>query len=155
MKTSIFLILLFLGLVLHHGLGFADLPERGPAPVNPQVEAGRKAIEAKDFKVAVGHLTKAVKEVPNDADAHNMLGYSYRKLGVFDKSMEHYQKALKIDITHRSAREYLGELYLDLNQLGNAEKQLEALKIACPLFGRCEEYEDLKAAIDKYKGKKK
>jgi len=110
---------------------------------------------AKDFKAAVGHLTKAVQEEPKNADAQSMLGYSYRKLGTFDKSMEHYQTALKIDSNHRSAHEYLGELYLDMNQPDNADKQLAALKKACPMFGKCEEYEDLKKEIDAYKAKKK
>ena len=115
----------------------------------------RKSIDAKDYKSAVGHLTKAVQELPKSADAHSMLGYSYRKLGTFDKSMEHYQTALKIDSDHLSAHEYLGELYLDLNQLNNAEKQLVALKKACPFFGTCEAFEDLKKAVDTYKAKKK
>ena len=96
------------------------------------------------------NLKKAVQENPNNADAHTMLAYSYRKLGTFDKSMEHYQKALKIDSNHRSTREYLGELYLDMNQPVNAEKQLQALKKACPFFGKCAEYHDLKEAIDQY-----
>jgi len=119
------------------------------------LQAARKAIDAKDYKGAVGHLTKAVQELPNDADAHSMLGYAYRKTNVFDKSMEHYQRALKLDSNHRYAHEYLGELYLDMNQPDNAEKQLAALKKACPFFGKCEEYEDLKKAIDAYKAKKK
>lgn len=142
-------------LVLTQTRTFADLPEPKAGPQNPNMEAGRKAIDAKDYKSAVGHLTKAVQELPNDADAHNMLGYSYRKTGNFDKSMEHYQRALKIDANHRSAHEYLGELYLDLNQMANAEKQLAALKKACPMLGRCEEYDDLKQAIDTYKAKTK
>jgi tetratricopeptide (TPR) repeat protein len=142
-------------LVLTQTHAFADLPEPKGGPQNPNMEAGRKAIDAKDFKAAVGHLTKAVEELPNDADAHNMLGYSYRKTGNFDKSMEHYQRALKIDTNHRSAHEYLGELYLDLNQIGNAEKQLAALKRTCPFLGKCAEYDDLKEAIDKHKGKTK
>ncbi|MGH7796516.1 MAG: tetratricopeptide repeat protein [Candidatus Binatia bacterium] len=132
----------------------ADLPREKDGE-NPNVAAGRKALDAKDYKAAVGHLTKAVQEEPKNADAHNMLGYSYRKAGTFDRSMEHYQTALKLDANHRSAREYLGELYLDLNQLDNAEKQLAALKKACPFFGSCEEYDDLKKAIDAYKAKKK
>jgi Flp pilus assembly protein TadD len=130
------------------------MPEPKSKPENPNVAAGRKAIETKDYKAAVGHLTKAVQELPNDADAHSMLGYSYRKVGTFDKSMEHYQRALKIDSNHRSAHEYLGELYLDMNQLPNAEKQLAALKKACPFLGKCEEYDDLKKAVDSYKAKK-
>ena len=145
----------FVVLALTQIPAFADLPEPKSGPQNPNVEAGRKAIDAKDYQAAVGHLTKAVQELPNDADAHNMLGYSYRKTGNFDKSMEHYQRALKIDVNHRSAHEYLGELYLDMNQMGNAEKQLAALKKTCPLLGRCEEYDDLKKAIDNYKTKSK
>jgi len=137
------------------GRAFGDLPEPKGKAENPNIVAGRKAIDAKDYKGAVGHFTKAVQEEPKNADAHSMLGYSYRKLGTFDKSMEHYQTALKIDSNHRSAHEYLGELYLEMNQPDNAEKQLAALKKACPMFGRCEEYDDLKKALDAYKAKKK
>lgn len=154
MKSLLCVFALLLSLALVPTRALADLPEPRSRPENANVAAGRKAIEAKDYKAAVGHLTKAVQEDPNNADAQNMLGYSYRKLGTFDKSMEHYQKALKIDANHRSAHEYLGELYLDMNQLDNAEKQLAALKKACPFFGTCEEFDDLKAAIDKYKAKK-
>ena len=143
------------GFLAWQSVAVADLPDPKGKTENPNVVAARKSIEAKDFKSAVGHLTKAVQELPNDADAHSMLGYSYRKVGTFDKSMEHYQRALKLDSNHRSAHEYLGELYLDLNQPDNAEKQLAALKKACPMFGKCEEFEDLKKAIDGYKAKKK
>jgi Tfp pilus assembly protein PilF len=147
---------LILTLALGHGTGFADLsPPPRDRPENANLAAGRKAVESKDYKAAVGHLTKAVQDEPKNADAHNMLGYSYRKTNVFDKSMEHYQTALKLDANHRSAHEYLGELYLDMNQPENAEKQLAALKKACPFFGKCEEYDDLKKAIDAYKAKKK
>jgi Flp pilus assembly protein TadD len=155
MKLRISVIALTLGVMLLQTRAFADLPEPKSKPENPNLAAGRKAIEAKDFKVAVGHLTKAVLESPKDADVHTMLGFSYRKLGTFDKSMDHYQTALKLDSKNRSAHEYLGELYLDLNQPDNAEKQLAALKKACPFFGKCEEYDDLKEAIEKYKAKKK
>jgi Flp pilus assembly protein TadD len=142
-----------LSLVFLQSRAFADMPEPKARPENPNIAAGRKAIESKDYKVAVGHLTKAVQELPNDADAHSMLGYSYRKVGTLDKSMEHYQTALKLDSNHRSALEYLGELYLEMNQLPNAEKQLATLKKACPWFGKCEEFEDLKKAVDAYKAK--
>jgi Flp pilus assembly protein TadD len=154
MKTFLSVMILAVGLVWTQSSAFGDLPEPKKSE-NANVAAGRKAIEANDFKAAVGHLTKAVQEEPKNADAESMLGYSYRKLGTFDKSMEHYQAALKIDSSHRYAHEYLGELYLDMNQPDNAEKQLATLKKACPFFGKCEEYEDLKKAIDTYKAKKK
>ncbi len=155
MKLLLSVMTLVTGLALGPFAARADMPEPKGKAENPNIVAGRKAIEAKDYKAAIGHLTKAVQEEPKNADAHSMLGYSYRKAGIFDKSMEHYRTALKIDSNHRSAHEYLGELYLDLNQPDNAEKQLAALKRACPFFGRCEEYDDLKKAIDAYKAKKK
>jgi len=155
MKNVFRLATVMLGLILWQSVALADLPEAKAKPESANVVAARKAIAAKDFKSAIGFLTKAVQESPNDADAHSMLGYSYRKGGTFDKSMESYQKALKIDPNHRYAHEYLGELYLDMNQLDNAEKQLAALKKACPWFGRCEEFDDLKKEIDAYKAKKK
>jgi len=155
MKTLLSVITLVIGLAFCQSAALADMPDPKGKSENANIVAARKAIDAKDFKSAVGYLTKAVQEEPKNADAHSMLGYSYRKVGTFDKSMEHYQTALKIDSGHRSAHEYLGELYLDINQPDNAEKQLAALKKACPFFGKCEEFEDLKKAIDSYKVKKK
>ncbi|HEY3166456.1 MAG TPA: tetratricopeptide repeat protein [Candidatus Binatia bacterium] len=155
MKRMLSIVTVIIGLALSHCMAFADMPPPKDKNENPNIAAARKSIEAKDFKAAVGQLTKAVQEEPKNADAHSMLGYSYRKLGTFDKSMEHYQTALKIDSSHRSAHEYLGELYLDMDQPDSAEKQLAALKKACPFFGKCEEYEDLKKAVDSYKAKKK
>jgi len=155
MKILLTVITLAFGLAFYQSVALADMPDPKGKSENANIAAARKAIDAKDFKSAVGHLTKAVQEEPKNADAHSMLGYSYRKVGTFDKSMEHYQTALKIDSGHRSAHEYLGELYLDMNQPDNAEKQLAALKKACPFFGKCEEFEDLKKAIDSYKVKKK
>src|SRR5678815_5490111 len=151
MKAFLSVMIFAVGLLGTQPAAFADLPEPKGKTENANIVAGRKAIESKDFKAAVGHLTKAVQEEPKNADAQSMLGYAYRKLCTFDKSMEHYQAALKIDSSHRYAHEYLGELYLDMNQPDNADKQLVALKKACPMFGKCEEYEDLKKAIDTYK----
>lgn len=156
MKPMVTVCTIVLGLGLMQGGLLAD--DR-PAvdiskPVSPSLGAGRKAVEAKDFKSALGHLLKAAKETPDDADVHNLLGYSYRKLGRLDRAMEHYRLALKLDPNHRGAHEYIGELYLELGQLDNAERQLQALYKACPWFGRCEEYEDLKEAIAKFKAKR-
>src|SRR5262245_12996760 len=128
MKSLLWMLALLLSPVLLPTQALADLPAPKSATESANIAAGRKAIDAKDYNAAVNYLTKAVQEEPNNADAENMLGYSYRKLGTLDKSMEHYQKALKIASGHRSAHEYLGELYLDMNQLDNAEEQLATLQ---------------------------
>lgn len=153
MKLAATTIAMVLGLALVQSQALADDPPERPqaASISPSLEAGRKAVNAKDFKSALGHLAKAARETPDDSDVHNLLGYSYRHLGQFDKSFEHYRLALQLDPGHRGAHEYIGELYLQMGQLAAAEKQLQALYKACPWFGRCKEYDDLKEAIEKYK----
>ena len=155
MKQLTCLVAVIVSLAVTHRAALADMPEPSPKPQSPSFEAGRKAVEAKDFKSALAHLTKAAQEMPKDADAQNLLGYSYRKLGQFDKAMEHYRTALKLDPGHRGAHEYMGELYLETDRLADAEKELQALSKVCPWFGKCEERDDLKASIEKYKATKK
>ena len=121
--------------------------------VAPEFKAGQKAVNAKDYKSAVTYLSKALEKDPNNADTHNLLGYSYRKLGNTNKAFEHYQIALRINPKHRGANEYLGELYLETGQLGKAEERLAVLDQACP-WG-CEEYDDLKEAVERYKAENK
>jgi len=152
---TLFTVVVGLALISSQALA-DDRPRRADfsRPQSPSLEAGRKAVDAKDLKSAIDHLTKAAKETPDDPDVHNLLGYSYRHQGQFEKSMEHYNVALKIDPNHRGAHEYIGELYLQMDQLPNAEQQLQALSKACPWFGRCQEHEDLKAAIEKHKAAK-
>jgi len=151
--ASVFIVILALGFAGSQTL--ADDRPDPPKPRSPDLEKGRQAIDAKDYRAAVDHLLKAAKDAPKDADVHNLLGYGYRHLGQFDKSMEHYQLALSLDPNHRGAHEYIGELYLQMDQLANAEKQLQALQKACPWFGRCSEHDDLKGAIERYKVKQK
>ena len=126
---------------------------RSRPSVSPEFKAGKKAVKEGDFQSALVHLKKANEKNPKNADIHNLLGYSYRKLGNTDKAFEHYHVALQIKPKHRGANEYLGELYLETDQLAKAEERLKVLDGAC-FFG-CEEYDDLKEAIEKYKEKKK
>ena len=126
---------------------------RSRPSVSPEFKAGKKAVKEGDFQSALVHLKKANEKNPKNADIHNLLGYSYRKLGNTDKAFEHYHIALQIKPKHRGANEYLGELYLETDQLAKAEERLKVLDGAC-FFG-CEEYDDLKEAIEKYKEKKK
>ena len=116
---------------------------------NSDYAAGRAAVEAGDYEAAIAHLNKAVAEDPRQADALNDLGYSHRQLGNFDQSLNWYLKALAVNPDHRGAIEYLGELYLQMNQPAQAEQQLEKLGRLC-FFG-CEEYDDLKQAMSDYR----
>ncbi len=112
-------------------------------------EQGVAAVKAENYERALVLLQKVVAVETQNADAWNFIGFSHRKLKHFDRALPAYNKALAIDPKHRGANEYLGELYLQIGDLAKAEERLEKLDAIC-FFG-CEEYKDLKAAIEAYK----
>ena len=75
MKSLLWVLALLISLALLPMQALADLPAPKSSAESPNIAAARKAIDAKDFKTAVGYLTKAVQEEPNNADAQTMLGY--------------------------------------------------------------------------------
>ncbi|MES2942477.1 MAG: tetratricopeptide repeat protein [Pseudomonadota bacterium] len=133
----------------------APAPVLAPAKTD-HMAAARAAIKAKDWKKSVAELTTAVKDQPNNADAHNLLAYSYRKQATPDlpKAFEHYEIALRINPKHKGAHEYIGEAYLMDKKPAKAEEHLAQLKTICGNT-TCEEYEDLAKAIAEYKAKNK
>ena len=65
-----------------------------------------------------------------------------------DKSFAAYMMALELDPRHRGTHEYIGRLYLNLNQPEKAKMHLDKLDSIC-FFG-CDEYSTLKKAIEDY-----
>jgi Flp pilus assembly protein TadD len=110
-------------------------------------------IKGEQYAEAIPLLQQVVADNPRDADAWNYLGFAARKLGRKDESLGYYRKALAIDPQHKGANEYLGELYLMMNDLPKAEAQLAILKGICAT--NCEEVEDLEADIADYKAQAK
>ena len=111
--------------------------------------AGQAAVEAGDYQGAVGHLMKAVAAEPDNADAYNLLGYTHRKLQNFPAAFASYKLALEIDPEHTRAHQYIGEAYLETDNLEMAEQHLRSLDLIC-LFG-CADFEDLKEAVELYR----
>ena len=118
-------------------------------PSDPTFAKAVTLIEAGSYGDAIPLLENVVAAKPNSADAFNYMGYSYRKLGQVDEALKYYNRALELQPNHRGANEYLGELYLELGELPKAEERLDVLDKAC-FFG-CEEYTELKEAIEDYK----
>ena len=128
-------------------VGMESQPEA--APRDPDYENGRKAIESRNWKLALDQFGRAVARDPGNADIHNYLGYAYRKSGNLDAAFRSYGEALRLDPGHKGAHEYLGEAYLTVNNLAKAEEHLAALDRIC--FFSCEEYRDLKKQIEEYR----
>ena len=104
------------------------------------------------YEEAIVYFKKSVENDSKNADAFNMLGYSNRKLGKNQEAFKYYNKALKLDPRHRGTHEYIGRLYLNLNQLEQAKMHLDKLDSIC-FFG-CDEYSTLKKAIEDYENTK-
>jgi Flp pilus assembly protein TadD len=121
-------------------------------PKDPDYENGKKALERGDYKAAVELFSRAAEREPDNASVCNELGYAYRKSGNLELAFKHYNEALRLDPKHRGAHEYIGETYLLVNNLPKAEEHLALLDKLC--FLPCEEYTDLKQAIEEYKRKK-
>jgi len=111
---------------------------------------GLAALKVGDAAAALKRFQSALKRFPEAANLHNELGFSYRKLGQFDKAFEHYKRALTIDPRHRGAHEYIGEAYLLVGDVASAEKHVAALRSICLL--PCDELKDLQRAIAAHRG---
>ena len=111
---------------------------------------GRKALEKQDWARAIEFLGKAAQANNRDADTFNGLGYAYRMSGNLDAAFKNYNEALRLNPKHRAAHEYIGEAYLNANEVKKAEEHLAALQLLCAPIP-CEEVKDLKRAIDIYK----
>ena len=153
MKNFQFLLSIFIVIQLSLGVTLADptSPDNNDKtePVSVDFKNGSIAAYNGKFLVAIKHLERAAKISPNNPDVYNLLGYSHRKLDQLEQAFDNYWKALKLDPRHLGANEYIGELYLRTNNLKKAEEHLAVLDDVC-LFG-CDEYDDLKDAIEKYK----
>lgn len=115
--------------------------------------AAEKFVNRNEFSKAIKKLNEALVLDNKDADIYNYLGFSHRKLNRLDKASFYYKKALEINPKHKGALEYQGEMFLTLNQIQNAEKNLNKLDKIC--FLGCVEFDKLKKSIeDAKKGKK-
>lgn len=111
--------------------------------------AGQKALEAKQWKLAVSHFRRATEQTPKSADAWNLYGYASRWTGDYDTAFKAYAQALAIDPKHRGALSYRGIAYVQTNDLARAREALGQVEAIC---GRsCEEYQLLAQAIAAHK----
>jgi tetratricopeptide (TPR) repeat protein len=127
------------------------LAEGSPSAEEPSgtYNDAQALIDVENFQGAIDILLPLAEAEPENPDVFNLLGYSHRKLEMYDEALGYYTTALELDPMHLGANEYLGELYLETDQPELAEERLTVLQEACP--DGCEELAELDAALAAYK----
>jgi tetratricopeptide (TPR) repeat protein len=129
------------GLLLAQPVFANDTPTSTDAP---DLAVPRAMIKTMDWPGAVAALKK-IAETTTHADVYSLLGFSLRNAGDVAQAKVFYAKALDFDPNHKGAHEYLGELYLKIDDLPKAQEQLMILQKLCP--NGCEELADLTKTI--------
>ena len=96
----------------------------------------------KIYSQAFKKLEKAYSSDKKNPDILNYMGYTSRKIGNFDQAEKFYLTGLSIKPNHNGINEYLGELYVQTNQIDKAKERLDVLKDC-----NCEEYKELELII--------
>jgi Flp pilus assembly protein TadD len=116
------------------------------SPTSRLYQQADRLIQAEKYADAIVELKKIVASNPQEADAFNLLGYSYRMLKDYDNSETNYKTALRLDPDHKKALNYVGHLYLETDRPEEALATLGKLDEVC--FLGCAEYSELKEAIE-------
>lgn len=134
-------------------LGTGSLDKSLQQPYNPSktpdLTLANAQIKSGAYRAAIITLNRLHR--PDDANVLNLLGYSHRKLGLVDVGMRYYLAALERNPEHKGVHEYLGEAYLQKDDLAKAEMMLNKLGKICGTD--CEPYKQLSEAIAEYKTK--
>ena len=138
-----------------------DESERAPPSDDDYVE-GKAAFDREDWQGVIDHMTREIAQRPWHDDAHNLMGFAYRKLGDYDRALQAYDRALELNPHHRGALEYLGEAYLELDRPELAKGMLDRLATECQRIAAggadadgdwqsgCEEWQELNEAYQAY-----
>lgn len=110
------------------------------------MNAALVALEREDYQSAINELLTLISEDGESADALNLLGFSNRKMKIYDEAYDYYIRALAMEPDHLGANEYLGELYVETEQMDKAQQQLDRIYDICQ--SDCDEYLKLKKVVE-------
>lgn len=122
--------------------------------VKPGEHSSAEEQFAKGYWLAkTGDYAKALdvlKALPdqNNADVLTMIGYATRHLGRVDEALGYYGKALALNPNLTNTRQYLGEAYLQKNDIAKAKIELAEIGRICG-GDACHDYRALDEEIAK------
>lgn len=146
MKILLSLIfLIFSSLAFSAGTNNSASDDQGTS-VTKDFKNAQKLIYSKKYEKAIDILISLEDKKPigfSKADLYNYLGFATRKKNNpnYEDAEEYYLLALSIDANHIGALEYLGELYFEMDRLGQAEELL--IKLGAVAGENSVEYKEL------------
>lgn len=122
---------------LNYNLGAETFEKTQAAEKQSATLAGAKAKAAlkatmAGYRDARARFEAAVKADPDLKEGWNLIGYTSRRLGEYDKSLAAYEKALALNPVYPEAIEYRAEACLALNRLDDAKAAYVALSGLSP-----------------------
>lgn len=102
-----------------YGLAYEEV-----AKARKDIEDGKAKNAGKKFRRALERCEKAVAFDERYHEAWNLLGYTARKTGDYDKAFKAYERCLAIKPDYAPAREYLGEAWLEKGDAKKARDQM-------------------------------
>lgn len=114
-----------------HGAPMDSSGTAASVPDTSDLALGMDAWEARDWDGVVAYMSKVVAASPAQDMVWTRLGYAYRRLGNYEKSLAAYDQALAVNPANRGALEYLGEAYLQMGRTDDARKVAARLRAEC------------------------
>jgi len=123
-------------------------------PKNYQVwvQLGNDYFDTEQPQKAVNAYAKAIEIEPNHQNTPNVLtdqGVMYRKMGLFDKAIDNFEKACRLDPKHTQCLFNLGVVYA--NDLKQKDKAIAAWQRYLALDPMSPQGQQVKAMVDELK----
>ena len=113
------------------GRGSSD-SQREQGDKESQVQAnyneGYRLVQAGKYKDAIKAFKKVLIDDSRHAMAYTNMAYSYRKLGQHQEAIKLYEKALALAPNLPEAHEYIGEAFVAMGRIEDAERHLAILE---------------------------
>ena len=106
-------------------------------------------IRDENYDTSLGKLENYVYRNPQNPDGWDLIGFTSRKLEMYENAELYYETGLQIAPNHRGILEYQGELYLQTDRYEKALENLNILDDLCVF--NCTEKKQLATAIETYK----
>jgi len=104
-----------------------EAAQKGDSAFAFNYRATSDAKARKEFEKAIENFTKSIGLNPNMPEAHNNLGYCYRKVDKLAESLAAYDTAIRLKLDFAQAREYRAETYLAMGEIDKAMAELAYL----------------------------